>query len=92
MPSTGMSDRQKPNLADLNRRPMDDEIDVWGLTHTGKVRKNNDDHFLLCALQKQIKVYNTSLPDTQNLAGSDERVAFIFTIAIGRSVRNTRRQ
>ena len=70
-------------MADPNRRPMDDEIDVWGLTHTGKVRKNNEDHFLLCALQKQIKVYNTSLPDTQNLVGTDERVAFISVVADG---------
>jgi len=28
---------------------MDDEIDVWGLTHTGKVRKNNEHHFLPAA-------------------------------------------
>ena len=71
------------DFANPNRRPMDDEIDVWGLTHTGKVRKNNEDHFLLCALQKQIKVYNTSLPDTDALAGSDERVAFISVVADG---------
>ncbi len=62
---------------------MDDEIDVWGLTHTGKVRKNNEDHFLLCSLQKQIRVYNTSLPDTGGLVGSEERVAFISVVADG---------
>ena len=83
MTSTDVSAQKQTNMADPNRRPMDDEIDVWGLTHTGKVRKNNEDHFLLCALQKQIKVYNTSLPDTHNLAGTDERVAFISVVADG---------
>ena len=70
------------DLSDPNRRPMDDEIDVWGLTHKGKVRQNNEDHFLLCSLKKHIKVYNTSLPDTHALA-ADERVAFISVVADG---------
>ncbi len=74
---------QQTNLDDPNRRPLDDEIDAWGLTHTGKVRKNNEDHFLICALQKRIKVYNTSLPEVQNLGGRDDRVAFISVVADG---------
>ena len=61
---------------------MDDEIDVYGLTHPGKVRSNNEDHFLLCALQKQIKLYHTSLPDGSRIGG-DERVAFISVVADG---------
>ena len=64
------------------RRPMDDEIDVYGLTHTGKVRKNNEDHFLICSLQKQIKLFHTSLPDASRVGG-DERVAFISVVADG---------
>lgn len=78
-----MSGQQRSNLDDPNRRPMDDEIDAWGLTHTGKVRKNNEDHFLICALQKRIKVYNTSLPEVHNLGGPDDRVAFISVVADG---------
>ena len=64
------------------RRPRDDEIDVYGLTHPGKVRKSNEDHFLLCALQKHIRLYHTSLPDTSRIGG-DERVAFISVVADG---------
>jgi serine/threonine protein phosphatase PrpC len=61
---------------------MDDEIDVFGLTHPGKVRKDNQDHFLLCSLQKQIKLFHTSLPDASRIGG-DERVAFISVVADG---------
>ncbi len=64
------------------RRPMDDEIDVYGLTHPGKLRSTNQDHFLLCALQKHIRLYHTSLPDTARLS-EDERVAFISVVADG---------
>ena len=35
-----------------DRKPRDDEIDVYGLTHPGKVRKDNQDHFLVCALRQ----------------------------------------
>ena len=30
-----------------DRKPRDDEIDAYGLTHLGHVRKENQDHFLL---------------------------------------------
>ena len=33
------------------RKPRDDEIDVYGLTHPGRVRNENQDHFLICSLQ-----------------------------------------
>ena len=39
-----------PILAGPQRKPYDEEIDVYGLTHPGKVRKENQDHFLICAL------------------------------------------
>ena len=31
------------------RKPRDDEIDVYGVTHPGKVRTENQDHFLICS-------------------------------------------
>lgn len=63
-------------------RPLDDEVDVYGLTHPGKVRKNNEDHFLIGALQKRMEVYHTSLPDPEHLV-VPERLAFIGMVADG---------
>ena len=65
------------------RKPFDDEIDVHGLTHTGKVRPDNQDHFLICALRKQMVVHHTSLPDPERLGGGPERLAFIAMVADG---------
>lgn len=68
--------------ADPGRRPLESELDVYGLTHAGRVRKDNQDHFLICSLQKQAKFYFTSLPDTSKLDIS-ERLAFISVVADG---------
>jgi|SRR5687767_13247988 len=66
----------------LTRQPLDRELDVYGLTHPGKVRPNNEDHFLICALHKRLQVYHTSLPDTAILA-EGERLAFLALVADG---------
>src|SRR4026207_764955 len=52
---------------DPGPRPLDSELDVYGLTHPGKKRPNNEDHFLICVLQKRMEVYHTSLQDTSRL-------------------------
>jgi protein phosphatase len=65
------------------RKPRDDEIDVHGLTHPGKVRPDNQDHFLLCSLRKQLVVRLTSLPGVDPLVGDGERLAFLAMVADG---------
>ena len=67
----------------LGRKPRDDEIDVWGLTHVGKVRRSNQDHFLLASIHKRVQVHLTSLSDQQRLPFGDERLAVIAMIADG---------
>ena len=67
---------------DAGRRPLDNKLDVFGLTHPGRVRKNNEDHFLVCALERRMEVYHTSLPDLSHLVGPD-RLAFISMVADG---------
>jgi protein phosphatase len=65
------------------RKPRDDEIDVFGLTHRGKVRQVNEDHFLISSLHKKVQVHMTSLPDSQAFAGDTERLAFMAMVADG---------
>ncbi len=65
------------------RKPDDDEIDVYGLTHPGKVRKDNQDHYLLASLHRQLQVHSTSLPAPAELLRGNERIAFLAMVADG---------
>src|SRR5438132_10435472 len=69
--------------ASLTSKPLDEELDVHGLTHTGKVRKVNQDHFLLASLRKRMEVHLTSLPDVTQLQLEDDRLAYLAMIADG---------
>jgi protein phosphatase len=64
-------------------KPQDADIDVFGLTHLGKVRKQNQDHFLIAALHKQMVVQSTSLPDDVRLPVEPERLASLAMVADG---------
>lgn len=64
-------------------QPRDDQLDVFGVTHRGKVRTDNQDHFLLCTLHRTIRVHSTSLPDRNLLEVPGERLAFLGMVADG---------
>src|SRR5258705_9013875 len=65
------------------RKPTDDELDVYGLTHRGKVRTTNQDHFLICSLRKQMLVHLTSLSGLDQMPVLAERLAFLAVVADG---------
>ena len=69
--------------ADPARKPDDDEIDVYGLTHTGKVREDNQDQFLLAALHKRLTVYRSSLSEAQLTPFAEQRLAYLAMVADG---------
>jgi len=64
-------------------RPRDTEIDLFGLTHPGLVRPDNQDHFLLCTLHRQLVVHASSMPNTAALPLRGERLATIAMVADG---------
>jgi len=67
----------------MMRKPLDSEIDVYGLTHQGKVRKTNQDNFLVATLHKRVDVkYSSLAPGDDNISG-EERLAFIMMVADG---------
>ena len=55
---------------------------VWDRA-AGKVRKTNQDHFLICSLRKQMQVHLTSLPDIGRLPPLENRLAFLAMVADG---------
>ncbi len=70
-------------MSPTDRKPLDEEIDVCGLTHVGKVRKTNQDHFLICSLHKQMEIHGTSLPNPEHLPLKGERLAYMALVADG---------
>lgn len=64
-------------------RPRDDELDLFGLTHPGLVRKENQDHFLVCTVHPQAVVHGTSLPHLDNLPLRGGRLATVLLVADG---------
>ncbi len=65
------------------RKPRDQEIDVFGLTHTGKVRSENQDHFLIASLHRQIRVHLTSMSSIGQAMHETDRLAFLAMVADG---------
>jgi serine/threonine protein phosphatase PrpC len=65
------------------RKPSDEEMDIYGLTHRGKVRTENQDQFLVSSLRKEAVVHLTSLADPGNLTAGSERVALLLMVADG---------
>jgi serine/threonine protein phosphatase PrpC len=64
-------------------RPSDEELDLFGITHEGKVRPDNQDHFLLCTIHPQIVIHGTSLPDPDSLPLRGSRLGTMMLVADG---------
>jgi protein phosphatase len=65
------------------RKPRDDEIDSYGLTHPGLVRPSNQDHFLIGQLRQRFHVMQSSLPDLAEIPVAEERLAALMMVADG---------
>jgi PPM family protein phosphatase len=65
------------------RKPRDDEIDIHALTHPGRVRTSNQDHFLIASVHKRVDVRMTSLSQRERLPFGDQRLAFLAMLADG---------
>lgn len=64
-------------------RPMASDVDVFGLTHQGKVRKENQDQFLIASLHKTMQIQSTSLPPERLPELMSESRGFVFLVADG---------
>jgi serine/threonine protein kinase len=67
----------------LELKPLDPEVDVFGLTHPGKVQRVNQEHFLIFTVPKEAHFHQTSLPNGSRLPRKGDRWAFVAIIADG---------
>lgn len=64
-------------------RPSSSDVDMYGLTDRGQVRRENQDQFLIATLHKLLRVHQSSLPaDDITPLISDNR-GFLFLVADG---------
>jgi protein phosphatase len=63
-------------------RPAMSEIDTFGLTHRGKVRSANNDHFLIASFHRNLRVHHTSIPGGIGHQETESR-GFLFLVADG---------
>lgn len=64
-------------------RPLDEEIDLFGMTHVGLVRAANEDHFVLCTLHHETVIHGTNLRHPERLSLRSQRLATIGVVADG---------
>ncbi|MGH7612480.1 MAG: PP2C family protein-serine/threonine phosphatase [Gemmatimonadales bacterium] len=77
------ADSARPSAADVEPRPLSADVDLFGLTDRGQVRKENQDQFLIATLHKLLRVHQASLPaDDITPLISDSR-GWLFLVADG---------
>lgn len=64
-------------------KPRDDELDLHGLTHQGLVRRENQDHFLIGTLHRELAVHGTSLAAMNQILLRGDRFATFAVVADG---------
>ncbi|MDQ8153635.1 MAG: protein phosphatase 2C domain-containing protein [Gemmatimonadota bacterium] len=67
----------------IPRKPRDSELDVFGVTNVGKVRADNQDHFLIASLHKRLAIHHTSIPLSSLSSSDTDRLAFLAMVADG---------
>ena len=81
--ATVVTGPQAITIGDVGSRPLDSDLDFYGLTHRGRVRTENQDHFLVCTVHPQAVIHGTSLPAADTLPLRGERLATFLLVADG---------
>jgi len=64
-------------------RPTREHIDVFGVSHAGRVRSENQDCFLIASLHKTMQVHQTSLPEAALGELTSPSRGYVFLVADG---------
>src|SRR5688572_29321541 len=71
-----------PDSLDFQKPPLS-EVDVYGCTHKGHVRKTNADHFLIASFHRAMRVHASSLPSESGTMLSPDTRGFVAMVADG---------
>jgi serine/threonine protein phosphatase PrpC len=82
MPTTPIPAPPTPG-ATAAPKPRDEDLDFFGITDRGLVRKDNQDHFLVTTLHKTMRVHVTSLPNPELLEIPSQRIASMGMVCDG---------
>jgi len=77
------AEQQTQGVVTMELKPRDEDLELFGLTHTGLVRPDNQDHFLIGTLHRELVVHGTSLPASDELPLRGERFATFAVVADG---------
>jgi len=69
-------------------RPLTADVDVFGLTHVGRVRKTNADHFMICSFHRSLRVHHSSLGGNVGPQETESR-GFLLLVADGVGSRHS---
>jgi protein phosphatase len=72
-----------PHPAQWSDKPLPSQIDVFGLTHTGRVRQSNADHFLVASFHRLMRVHASSMPVESFTPLAAYTRGFLFLVADG---------
>jgi protein phosphatase len=64
-------------------KPTDSALDLFGITHPGKVRTENQDHFFVGTVHPEVHVHGTSLGHVERLPLRGQRLATVLLVADG---------
>ena len=67
----------------ISVRPSDEELDLFGITHKGNVRAENQDQFLIATVHPQLVIHGTSLENVGDLPLRGTRMATVMLLADG---------
>jgi len=64
-------------------KPRDEDLDFFGITDRGKLRPDNQDHFLVTTLHKTMRVIGSSLPNPELVEIPSQRIASMGMVCDG---------
>ena len=80
---TTVTSNASQTAVDDKRAPTAREIDAFGLSDVGKVRAQNQDHFLVASLNQTLDVHGTNIVGDDTGLASKVRRGFVMMVADG---------